>query len=284
MSGDWRAYIQESGYGVRPVIGTLKRRPAVASPQLGNTRDILVHLPASYDQDDRRYPVIYMHDGQNLFDEATSFAGAWRVDEALASLDCEGLEAIVVGIPNAGDQRCDEYSPFVDAQGRGGCGDAYLRFIGETLKPLIDRDFRTLPDRANTGIIGSSMGGLISLYALFRHPEVFGFAGSMSPSLWFANRAIYPVVAAAPVVGRLYLDTGTAEGAGELHDVRRLRALLARKGYLPGEDFLYVEDEGAGHNEAAWAYRLCGALRFLVRDMAQPPRPASLGEDLAAGG
>ncbi len=284
MSGDWQAYIQESRYGVRPVVGTLKRRPAVASPQLGNTRDILVHLPASYDQGDRRYPVIYMHDGQNLFDEATSFAGAWRVDEALASLDCEGLEAIVVGIPNAGDQRCNEYSPFVDAQGRGGCGDAYLRFIGETLKPLIDRDFRTLPDRANTGIIGSSMGGLISLYALFRHPEVFGFAGSMSPSLWFANRAIYPVVAAAPVVGRLYLDTGTAEGAGELHDVRRLRALLARKGYLPGEDFLYMEDEGAGHNEAAWAYRLCGALRFLVRDMAHPPRPASLGENLAAGG
>lgn len=284
MIGEWQDYTQEWSADVRFVLGTLKRRRDVFSPELGNARDILVHLPASYDEGDRRYPVVYMHDGQNLFDDATSFAGAWRVDEALASLRCEGLEAIVVGIPNAGDRRSDEYSPFVGVWGGGGHGDDYLRFIGETLKPLIDRDFRTLPDRDHTGTLGSSMGGLISLYALFRHPEVFGFAGVMSPSLWFANRAIFPVVAAAPVGGRLYLDTGTAEGAGTLRDARRLRTLLARKGYRPGRDFLYIEDEGAGHNEAAWAGRLCDALRFLVRDTSQVRQSTSPGEDLAAAG
>src|SRR5919199_775617 len=137
--------IEDAGVPTRS--GTLKVVKDVYSPELHNTRDILVHLPASYEAAGRRYPVIYMHDGQNLFDDATSFAGAWHVDEALAALDCEDVEAIVVGIPNLGPKRIDEYSPFVDAHRRGGSGDRYLRFIIQTLKPLIDREFRTLPDR-----------------------------------------------------------------------------------------------------------------------------------------
>lgn len=263
---EWRDYLQNHHPGVRPIVGTLKVLTDLYSPQLDNARDVLIHLPDSYGSGERRYPVIYMHDGQNLFDEFTSFAGAWRVDEALASLRDEGREVIAVGIPNTGARRCDEYSPFVDERRGGGRGDAYLRFIGETLKPLIDRDFHTLPDRARTGILGSSMGGLISLYAFFRYPEIFGFAGAMSPSLWFADRAIFPFIeAAAFVPGKLYLDAGTAEGPGGLRDVRDLRALLIRKGYRRAHDNkLYVEDEGAGHHEAAWGRRLREALRFLV--------------------
>lgn len=261
---EWQDYRQQPG--VRAIVGTLKVLAGVYSPQLDSARDVLIHLPDSYGSGGRRYPVIYMHDGQNLFDEFTSFAGAWRVDEVLASLKDGGREVIAVGIPNAGARRCDEYSPFVDGRRGGGCGDAYLRFIGETLKPLIDRDFRTLPDRAHTGILGSSMGGLISLYAFFRYPEVFGFAGAMSPSLWFADRAIFPFIeAAAFVPGKLYLDAGTAEGPGGLRDVRDLRTLLIPKGYHRAHDNkLYVEDEGAGHHEAAWGRRLREALRFLV--------------------
>ena len=265
--------------GVPTRSGTLKVVRDVHSPELSNSRDILVHLPTSYTEDQRRYPVIYMHDGQNLFDDATSFAGAWHVDEALEALDCEGLDAIVVGIPNLGPKRIDEYSPFVDAARRGGSGDRYLRFIIQTLKPLIDREFRTLPDRLHTGVVGSSMGGLISLYAFFRHPDVFGFAGAMSPSLWFANGAIFRTIdELQPLPGRVYLDAGTGEGPGLLADVRRLRNRLQGKRYQPGLDLRYVEEEGAGHSEAAWGGRLCDALRFLIgravpADEQEPGKP-----------
>ena len=134
-----------------------------------------------------------MHDGQNLFDEATSYNGEWQVDETMEALSQAGYPAIVVGIPNLGARRIEEYNPFPDPQ-HGGQGQAYVAFIVETLKPLIDQQFRTLPDRLHTGIMGSSMGGLISLYAFFQHREVFGFAGVMSPSLWFAGRAIFDVL------------------------------------------------------------------------------------------
>src|SRR5205085_774096 len=176
------------------VVGDLRVLEGVSSPQLGNRRDILVHLPFSYRQGHQRYPVLYMHDGQNLFDEATSFCGEWEVDETMEELRHEGLEAIVVGIPNMGDQRCEEYSPFPNRRFRSVRGAAYLAFLVETVKPLIDHTFRTLPERDHTGIMGSSMGGLISLYAFFRHPEVFGFAGVMSPSLWFARQSIFAYV------------------------------------------------------------------------------------------
>src|SRR3954469_17512189 len=209
------------------VVGTVMVLGGVESPQLGNQRDLLVYLPPSYGQGDRRYPVIYMHDGQNLFDRATSFGEEWEVDQTLEEVSGEGLETIVVGIPNTGE-RLDEYSPFHDRKhGQGGNGDAYLDFIVRTVKPVIDRDFRTRPERECTGIAGSSMGGLISLYAFFRRSDVFGFAGVMSPALWFANGAIFDymsTVAFAP--GRLYLDVGTKEGEETLRNVTRARDVL----------------------------------------------------------
>jgi predicted alpha/beta superfamily hydrolase len=248
------------------VDGTLKVLEGVESPELGNRRDVLLHLPPSYGRSARRYPVVYMHDGQNLFDPETSFGDAWGVDRTMESAGAEGLEAIVVGIPNLGEARLDEYSPWRDRRhDAGGRGAAYADFIVRTLKPIVDRDFRTLPGREGTGVAGSSMGGLISLYTYFRHPAVFGFAGVMSPALWFAGRSIFPFVAERPFTpGRLYLDVGTNEGREALHDVRRMKDLLTRKGYRANRDLLYVVEMGGRHEERAWSRRLRRALHFLL--------------------
>jgi predicted alpha/beta superfamily hydrolase len=262
---EWETYPGEQDEGEHTVAGTVKILRGVQSPELENVRDLLAYLPPSYGDGERRYPVIYMHDGQNLFDAATSFGGEWRVDETMEELAAEGVEAIVIGVPNMGEERCEEYSPWVDAKAGGGCGDDYLEFLVRTVKPLVDESFRTLPGRATTGIAGSSMGGLISLYGFFSHPDVFGFAGVMSPSLWFAERAVFAFVESAPSgQGRVYLDVGTREGEATLADARRLRDLLERKGYVPGDRLLYVEDEGAGHTESAWAERFGKAMRLML--------------------
>ena len=247
------------------VAGTVKVLPQVWSPERGNARDIYVYLPPSYEASDRRYPVVYMKDGQNLFDASMSFGAEWQVDEHMERLSRLGLEAIIVGVPNAGEARLDEYSPFRDAQHGGGAGDEYLDFVVRTLKPLVDGQFRTNPERTHTGIAGSSMGGLLSLYAFFTRPEVFGFAAVMSPALWFAGRAIFGRVEEAPFAeGRLYLDVGTGEGEQTVEDVRRMHALLAAKGYRPGETMMYVEEDGADHSEEAWARRVRTALYYLI--------------------
>jgi predicted alpha/beta superfamily hydrolase len=237
----------------------------VRSPQLGNTRDVHVCLPPSYKASGRHYPVIYMHDGQNLFDAATSFAGEWGVDDTMERLAREGTEAIVVAIPNAGRERALEYGPWPDARAGGGRGDAYLAFLIETLKPRIDGRFRTRRERDHTGIMGSSMGGLISLYAFLRHPRVFGFCGAMSPSLWFADRAIFDVAReVARWFGRVYLDIGTEEGQAHVRNTRQMCRLLRSKSPFPRDQLLCVVDEGAHHNEQAWAARFETAVRFLL--------------------
>jgi predicted alpha/beta superfamily hydrolase len=275
---DWLDYQTTRARNGHTVVGSLKVLANLYSPQLGNQRDIFVYLPPSYASGAGHFPVLYMHDGQNLFDAATSFAGEWQVDESMELLSKEGIEAIIVGIPHAGIARLDEYSPFSASNLGGGSGDPYLEFVVQTVKPLIDTDFRTLPGRENTGILGSSMGGLISLYAFFRHPDVFGAVGAMSPSLWFANGAIYKVVRAAPFTsGKIYLDAGTREFGGNSSwlnilgrsrryyaSVRRMQRLLVKKGYRPQRDILYVEEKWAHHEEDAWARRLPTAIRFLL--------------------
>lgn len=243
--------------------------PAVESTQLGNRRDLLVYTPASYARGDTRYPVIYMQDGQNLFDPATSFAGDWGLKTALAWASRRGLEAIVVGIPNMGSARIDEYTPFMDPKAGGGNGDRYLDYLINTVKPLVDARFRTLPDRAHTGIAGSSLGGLISLYAYFRYPSVFGFAAALSPALWFANAAILDVAEQAPHApgrGRVYFDVGLREGDAHVSFARRLRDILLAKGYEPGRELRWVEDEEGRHHESAWGKRFRQALPFLLRN------------------
>ncbi len=288
---EYHTYMSQNG-AHHSVVGRLLVAPKITSPQLNNDRHLLVYLPPSYDQTDRRYPVLYMQDGQNLFDHATSYAGEWGVDETMEQLSREEqLEAIVVGIPNQGKERVDEYSPYHDAYLGGGRGNAYLDFIAHTVKPLIDGSFRTLPGRQQTGLMGSSMGGLISLYGFFRHPDLFGFAGVMSPSLWFARGAIFGTVeTAAYHPGKLYLDAGTRElGTHTSHashssnghqdgrhrhgafrsrryyaSVRRLKRILVRKGYRPVHDLLHIEEKWANHSEAAWGRRLPLALRFFL--------------------
>ena len=169
-----------------------------------------------------------------------------------------GLEAIVVAPYHMEKLRVQEYNPF--AHWRQGCGAAYVEFLAHTLKPLIDHDFRTLGGPANTLIGGSSMGGLISLYAYCTQPEVFGRGLVMSPSLWVAHGAAYDLARGrlAPG-GRLYIDNGTRESSAQ-----PLAALAVEKGYRAGQDLLYVRGKGERHTESAWARRLPGALRFLL--------------------
>ncbi len=265
LGAGWQDYVEHRGDTEHTVVGTVKVLPNVWSPQLGNQRDILVYLPPSYEQGDKHYPVIYMHDGQNLFDETTSFGCEWRVDETLEAASAAGVEAVIVGIPNMCEERLAEYSPFADPGHGGGRGAAYLAFIVETVKPRIDQDFRTLSDREHTGILGSSMGGLISLYAFFRHSETFGFAGVMSPALWFGERAIFGIVEHAPyMTGKLYLDVGTREGTSTVGDTRKMYELLQRKGYHSPHQLFYLEEQEAEHCEAAWAGRLSNAVQWLL--------------------
>jgi predicted alpha/beta superfamily hydrolase len=249
----------------RRAHGTLVTLPQVQSSELGNSRDLVVWLPPAYGRSERRYPVIYMHDGQNLFDPRTSYAEPWRVDKAMDRAAHRSAEAIVVGIPNMGLDRIDEYSPFVDARAGGGKGDRYLDWVIGTVKPLVDDRFRTRPERAYTGMAGSSMGGLITLYAYLREPSVFGFVGVLSPSLWFAGRAIFSTLAESPhVPGRIYLDVGAREGRLALDDARRMRDSLIEKGYT-GSELRWVEDPRGSHNEVDWGRRFTGAVTFLLK-------------------
>lgn len=259
------------------VVGDLRRHPAFLATKLGNTRDILVYLPPGYDADpDKRYPVLYMHDGQNLFDAATSFIGVeWDVDETVTRMVESGQvrPLIVVGICNTSD-RVFEYTPVSDRSRGGGGGAMYADFIVNDLKPFIDQTYRTLPDRDNTGVAGSSLGGLISLYLAWSHPEIFSRVAAMSTSYGWADSYIVKFIAdhSPPPGVRVWIDMGTAEdrtdrdGDGvpdiiQLH--RRVRDLLMDEGLtIPGR-LRYVEDEGAVHNERAWSARFPRALEFL---------------------
>jgi predicted alpha/beta superfamily hydrolase len=238
-------------------------RSEAGSP--GPDRDLLVYVPPSYSATDRHYPVLYMQDGQNLFDPALSYAGSWRVDLAMDRAAARGLEGIIVGVPNAGEERISEYDPFSGPGNHAPGGERYLDHLVGSTKPLVDRRFRTLPGSESTGIAGSSMGGLISLFAFFQRTEVFGVAGALSPSLWLADRSIFEVAETAPFrPGRVYLDVGGREGAEALADVRRLRDLLQAKGFRPGKDLRYVEDRSGTHHESAWGRRFRSALTFLL--------------------
>jgi predicted alpha/beta superfamily hydrolase len=265
------------------VTGDLRVWHDVYSSQLANQRDIFVWLPPDYDYGERRYPVIYMHDAQNLFDRNVSHSGEWEVDETMTALWAEGLDAIIVGLPNMREQRGLEYCPypFVTYEGTpvDGQGDAYVRFIVETVKPAIDSGLRTRPEAPFTGIAGSSMGGLISLYGALIYMEVFGLCGAFSPAYWFGENALLRTVQEkTPYHGRMYLDVGTREGE-TVENWLGLESEVAHRHYVQGvrdlrdalqsggcATLMFVEDEGAMHHEAAWAKRLPAAMRFLLSE------------------
>ncbi|THH35597.1 alpha/beta hydrolase [Neolewinella litorea] len=247
-------------------------------PQLDRYRRIVMYLPPDYADDDRRYPVLYMHDGQNLFDEATSFSGEWRVDETLNALYAAGDPGvIVVGIDNGGAERINELTPYANARYGGGRGAEYVDFIVETLKPYVDTHFRTRDNAENTGIMGSSLGGLLSLYAAARHPDVFGRAGVFSPSLWYTGD-IYDFVAEAGrrAPQRYFLLAGYKENSGSNNvtgDVLRMAQVLREAGFGTSELRTELHADGQ-HAEWYWAREFEDAYRWLFAEM--PNRVARL--------
>lgn len=229
--------------------------PSVAGPD-DAVRDILVATPPGYATSTARYPVVYLQDGQNLFDPDTSYAGDWGL---LATLRKRGRRhpAILVGIPNLGVGRLREYSPFDDPVRGIGEGVGYLRWLTTVLKPRIDADFRTLPTRQHTAVAGSSMGGLFALYALLAGASTFGAAWALSPALWYADAAIFRWLRKQPApYGQIYLDVGGKEGEDTLLDARRMRDLLLDRGWTIGGTLKYREDPEGEHNEASWGRRL----------------------------
>ncbi len=243
-------------------------------------RDVIVYLPPDYESSgERRYPVFYLHDGQNLFDEETAFCGQeWHVDESAEALIREGLiqPVILVGIYNTGQNRIDEYTPTPDSHGHaGGKARLYAAMIVDELKPFIDAEYRTLEDAENTAMGGSSLGGLVTLYIGMRHPEIFGKLAVISPSLWWNHGSMLRMVRDLETPEprpRVWVDIGTNEGRFPqriVRDTRHLREILCRKGWRVGEDLAYVEDEGAPHNEWAWGRRMPYILRFLFGEQNQ---------------
>ena len=259
-------------------------------PQLGKSRTIRVWMPSNYEQDnDRHFPVLYMHDGQNLFDRETAAYGEiWDVHTAVENLmTSKGFSgAIIVGIDNApGLERLDEYSPWqcerleeLKALGDyqrdiGGDGVKYGKFLTETLKPYIDAHFRTLTDRENTGVAGSSMGGFISLYLGVEYPEIFGMIGAFSTAAWFADKALAEHLSHlnSSFKTKWYLDIGTEEtSSSNVKDFNKLYVdgTLAIEGQLLSlgvqkENLKVVVEEGATHFELAWARRFPEAFAWL---------------------
>jgi len=247
--------------------GTLVKVYNFSSPQLGNTRTLRIYLPPSYGQNPlKRYPVLYMHDGQNLFEAATAFGGVeWQVDETSNNLMNNGQmdEVLVVGVDNGGSNRIYEYTPCCDPQYGGGGADVYERFLLETVKPYIDQNYRTLPGNKNTALLGSSLGGLVSTYIARRHPEVFSKSGGMSSSFWWNGEALTKQVEASTtkVPVNFYIDAGTSSDG--LTETTRMRDALVADGYVQGKDLYYYVAQGAGHNEASWAARLNIPLTYL---------------------
>ena len=254
---EWEPHPSGPGH---TVAGDVRVLCGVESPQLRDRRDLAVYLPPSHGSG-RRFPVVYMHDGRNLFDDASAHAAEWRVDETLEELAREGLEAIVVAIPH-GTDRGGEYA--------GARADAYLSFLVDTVRPLVETAFAVDSRPEATGIAGSSLGGVISLHGLYARPDVFGLAGVFSPAFWWNGDRMFDVVERTDgPVGRIYIDVGGREDDDEarrqayVDGFERMTALLRRKGH-DDRSLLAVLDRDALHHESEWARRLPAALRFLL--------------------
>ena len=257
------------------LTGNIKRHAGFPSRILGNRRDVLVYLPRGYLRlSQRRYPVLYLNDGQNVFDAATSFSGVeWSVDETAERLIKESLiePLIIVAVANIGEERIHEYAPtrgVIDAKAKRkkrskGLAQKYGQFLIGELKPYIDRKYRTNPDAEFTGLGGSSLGGLVTLAIGILYPHAFSRLMVMSPSIWWDDFTIYRLVDSIehkPSL-KIWLDTGTAEPGWE--QVRELVKRLVEKGWNLPKDLQYMEAQSADHSEAAWAARVQLALQFL---------------------
>ena len=265
------AYLATTAQQQRRLNENFRMHAGFRSKFLPKDRDIVVWLPPNYNvEPERRFPVLYMHDGANVFI-------LWRLDEIaeklIAAKEIEPL--IIVGVPHGGSQedRFNELTP-TRLRGQGGKADLYARMLVEELKPSIDMDYRTLTEPAHTAVGGTSLGGLASLYLGLKHPGTFGNLAVMSPSVWWDNRAIVREVKALqtkPAL-RIWLDVGTDEG-GMTASVKELRDALVSKGWALKVDLLYLEAKGEGHNEPAWARRAGQVLKYLFPSAEKRSQP-----------
>lgn len=238
-------------------------------PQLNKTRRVWIYLPQNYNSSAQNYPVLYLHDGQNVFDAYTSFAGEWEVDESLTQMEQNGFKGVIaVAIDNGGADRIDEYAAWENtAYNEGSLGDEYVEFLVSTLKPYIDQHYRTLPDQEHTGIMGSSLGGLISLYAAIKYPDVFGKVGVFSPALWFNKPQIYDYVAANTKTypQKFYLLCGGSESTDMVPDMLDMKNTLLTAGFDANE-IAYVVKPNGQHSEWFWRDEFSDAHQWLFAD------------------
>lgn len=234
-------------------------------PQLNRKRRIWMYLPKGYATSSKIYPVLYMHDGQNLFNEKTAAFGEWGIDECLDTLQKKlDKECIVVGIDNGGDKRITEYNPYDNPQYGKGEGKLYIDFLANTLKPYVDSKYRTKKGPENTFIAGSSMGGLISLYAVLQYPTIFGAAGVFSPSLWVAppifGEAEKFVSASVP---KFYLYAGSKEGVTTVPDLQKMYDILQNKPKVNVRSVIYPLGQ---HNETYWRKQFVDFYTWLMME------------------
>ena len=234
----------------------------IEAPQLNTYKNIWVYLPKSSKNLKKAYPVVYMHDAQNLFDDATSYVGEWKIDEYLDSYNSK--EAIIVAIEHGNEKRIDELTPYEHEKYGGGNGDSYLNFIKNTLKPHIDITYSTLSDAKNTTIFGSSLGGLISFYAAIKYPDTFGNAGVFSPSFWFSDK-IYELVKTCDIdkESNFYFLVGTEESETAVADQQKMIDLLIEKGLSENRRVNNIV-EGGKHNETFWSQHFPDAFLWLM--------------------
>jgi predicted alpha/beta superfamily hydrolase len=250
------------------LTGEIRTHSDFRSEFLEHSRSVIVYLPPGYEpRDATRYPVLYLQDGQNLFDRATSVGEEWRADETAQELITAGLvrPLIIVGVYNTGEHRIDEYAPTEMSGTGGGQADLYGRMLVEELKPFIDSTYNTLPGAGSTALGGSSLGGLLAVYVGLRYVTAFGGLVAMSPSVWWDDRFILRFVESLSgrLPLRIWLDAGTEEGEEVLADTQALRDALMAKGWSPGTDLIYSEAVGGAHNEASWGARFGDVLKFL---------------------
>lgn len=233
----------------------------IEAPQLNTSKKIWMYIPKNYSESKKKYPVIYMHDAQNLFDKSTSFVGEWNIDETLDSLKAE---VIVVGIEHGNEKRIDELTPYKNEKYGGGNADNYLDFIVKTLKPYIDKNYRTIKKAESTTIAGSSLGGLVSYYALFKYPEVFGKALVFSPSFWVSNDIYTLTEKSTKTNAKMYFLCGDKEGEEMIADLNKITDLLKLKVNAFSQIEIQVV-EGGQHNEKLWREAFPKAYLWLLK-------------------
>ncbi|MFK5634814.1 MULTISPECIES: alpha/beta hydrolase [unclassified Ornithinimicrobium] len=272
------------------LLGDLRSWRDVELPGLGRSAEVYAWLPPGYDSSDERYPVVYLHDGHNMFLPQRAYAGvAWDVDRAMTDLARDGIPAVVVAVPCHPTERADEYTQYPLPGEGGGRAPDYAAFLVEHLKPAVDAVLRTRPGPEHTVTAGSSLGGVVSTYLWERHPDVFGGAGVFSPAFWWpGEQALVDLQTSLPERrgGRVYVDVGGRERHDDadierryVEDAERLVRVLRGAG-VPVR---YVFDSQAYHVETAWAERFPSAVRWLLRGYAVAP-PAYVVADLARGG